>query len=198
MPHEGGERRRSGDPRHEQRLPRAPRRTPTRRTPPRAAATPSRPTNTVTVASATSTPVMRPRRLVRLAVAPVLAEERQQHRPGHVEGGQERRQPGARRTGPWWPSCRRPRAARPSTRSRRAAGRPASAREPIRNVQNVIGIVFRRPPISLMLFECTAWITAPDPRNSSALKNAWVNRWKKAPSGRPDPSTCRRPCRRAG
>ena len=36
---------------------------------------------------------------------------------------------------------------------------------------------FRRPPISLMLFEWAAWITEPAPRNSSALKNAWVNRW---------------------
>ena len=33
--------------------------------------------------------------------------------------------------------------------------------------------------MSLMLFECTAWITEPAPRNSSALKNACVNRWKK-------------------
>ncbi len=60
-------------------------------------------------------------------------------------------------------------------------GTPASAREPIRNVQNVMGIFLRRPPISLMLFVWTAWITAPDPRNRSALKNACVNRWKNAP-----------------
>ena len=56
---------------------------------------------------------------------------------------------------------------------------PASASDPMSIVQNVIGIGFRRPPMSLMLFECTAWITAPAPRNSSALKNACVNRWKK-------------------
>ena len=48
------------------------------------------------------------------------------------------------------------------------------------NVQNVVGMNFRRPPISLMLFECTAWITEPAPRNSRALKNAWVNRWNNA------------------
>ena len=34
--------------------------------------------------------------------------------------------------------------------------------------------------MSLMLFEWTAWITEPAPRKSSALKNAWVNRWKNA------------------
>ena len=68
---------------------------------------------------------------------------------------------------------------------------PARASEPISIVQNVTGIDFRRPPMSLMLFECTAWITEPAPRNSSALKNAWVNRWKNpavspsSPSERP-------------
>ena len=63
---------------------------------------------------------------------------------------------------------------------------PASAAEPIRNVQNVTGISFLSPPMSLMLFEWTAWITDPAPRNSNALKKACVNRWKKpavTPSG---------------
>ncbi len=55
---------------------------------------------------------------------------------------------------------------------------PASAADPIRNVQNVTGIGFRNPPMSLMLLEWTAWITEPAPRKSSALKNACVNRWK--------------------
>jgi len=32
--------------------------------------------------------------------------------------------------------------------------------------------------MSLMLFECTAWMRAPDPRKSRALKKAWVKRWK--------------------
>ncbi len=61
---------------------------------------------------------------------------------------------------------------------------PARASEPSSIVQNVIGMFFRSPPISLMLFECTAWITEPAPRNSRALKNAWVNRWKN-PAVRP-------------
>jgi hypothetical protein len=63
---------------------------------------------------------------------------------------------------------------------------PASAREPNSIVQNVIGIFFRNPPMSLMLFEWTAWISDPAPRNNSALKKACVNRWKKpavTPSG---------------
>jgi hypothetical protein len=34
--------------------------------------------------------------------------------------------------------------------------------------------------MSLMLFECTAWISDPAARNSRPLKNAWVNRWKNA------------------
>ena len=40
-----------------------------------------------------------------------------------------------------------------------------------------IGIFRASPPISQMLLVCTAWITAPAPRNSSALKKACVNRW---------------------
>ena len=59
-------------------------------------------------------------------------------------------------------------------------GTPASAAAPIAKVQKVTFISFRRPPISLMLFVCAAWITDPAPRNSSALKNAWVNRWNMA------------------
>ena len=57
---------------------------------------------------------------------------------------------------------------------------PASAADPIRNVQNVTGMGFRKPPMSLMSLEWTAWITEPAPRKSSALKNACVNRWKNA------------------
>ena len=56
-------------------------------------------------------------------------------------------------------------------------GMPESAAAPITKVQNVTGIDFRRPPISLMLLEWTLWITEPAPRNSSALKNAWVKSW---------------------
>ena len=57
-------------------------------------------------------------------------------------------------------------------------GMPDNAAAPITNVQKVSGIDFRRPPISLMLFVWTLWITDPAPRNRSALKNAWVNSWK--------------------
>ena len=49
---------------------------------------------------------------------------------------------------------------------------------PIRNVQKVIGITVRRPPISRMSNVLVAWFTEPLPRNSSALKKACVNRWK--------------------
>jgi hypothetical protein len=33
--------------------------------------------------------------------------------------------------------------------------------------------------MSLMLLEWTAWITEPAPRNNSALKKAWVNKWNR-------------------
>ena len=65
---------------------------------------------------------------------------------------------------------------------------PARAKEPMTKVVNVVGMYFFRPPISLMLLECTAWITDPEPRNSSALKKAWVKRWKIAATGPPTPS----------
>ena len=58
------------------------------------------------------------------------------------------------------------------------SGNPASASEPMMNVQNVCGMGFRMPPMSDMLLLCTAWISDPEPRNSSALKKPWVNRWK--------------------
>ena len=56
-------------------------------------------------------------------------------------------------------------------------GMPISARVAITKHPNVTGMNRRRPPISLMLFVWTAWMTEPAPRNSRALKNAWVNRW---------------------
>jgi NADH-quinone oxidoreductase subunit L len=34
---------------------------------------------------------------------------------------------------------------------------------------------------------CTAWITEPAPRNSSALKSPWVRRWKKPAAANPAP-----------
>ena len=67
---------------------------------------------------------------------------------------------------------------------------PASASDPIRNVQNVIGMYLRRPPISRMSNEwCVPlWLTDPAPRNSSALKNACVKRWKTAATQAPTPN----------
>jgi hypothetical protein len=58
------------------------------------------------------------------------------------------------------------------------SGNPASASDPIVKVQNVQGMKRRSPPIAEMLFECTAWMSEPAPRNSSALKKPWVKRWK--------------------
>ena len=53
---------------------------------------------------------------------------------------------------------------------------PMSASDPTMNVRNVHGMSLRRPPMSDMLLEWTAWITDPAPRKSRALKKAWVNR----------------------
>ncbi len=58
-------------------------------------------------------------------------------------------------------------------------GMPASASEPTTAVQYVIGMYLRSPPIRRR--SCSWWsamITDPAPRNSSALKNACVIRWK--------------------
>ena len=57
------------------------------------------------------------------------------------------------------------------------------------NVQNVIGMYLRRPPMSFFMSKewCEPeWLTEPAPRNSSALKNAWVKRWKTAGGPRAD------------
>ena len=61
-----------------------------------------------------------------------------------------------------------------------SGGTPARASAPIMNVTYVTRMGLRRPPMSFMSFECTAWITEPAPRNSRALKNACVNRWNTA------------------
>ena len=55
---------------------------------------------------------------------------------------------------------------------------PARLSVPMRNVQNVIGIVVRRPPMRRMSKVFVAWFTDPLPRKSSALKKACVKRWK--------------------
>ena len=58
-------------------------------------------------------------------------------------------------------------------------GKPISASEPIRAVSQVIGMYLRRPPMWLMsCLWCMAMMTEPAARNSSALKKAWVIRWK--------------------
>ena len=65
---------------------------------------------------------------------------------------------------------------------------PAMARQPITKVQKVQGIFVRRPPICRM--SCSpdmAWITEPEPRKSSALKKAWVKRWKTPTPKAPTP-----------
>ena len=58
-------------------------------------------------------------------------------------------------------------------------GTPAMASHPIMNVIAVIGMNLRSAPILRMsCSSCIPWITEPDPRNSSALKNACVIMWK--------------------
>ena len=42
--------------------------------------------------------------------------------------------------------------------------------------------------MSRMSLLCTAWMTLPAARKSSALKNACVVRWKNPPSAEPAPS----------
>ena len=56
---------------------------------------------------------------------------------------------------------------------------PASAAAPTKNVAAVIGITRRRPPNRRMsITPPMACMTEPAPRNRSALKQAWVSRWK--------------------
>ena len=55
------------------------------------------------------------------------------------------------------------------------------ASQPTMNVAAVIGMNLRRPPIRRMsCSSCMPWMTEPEPRNSSALKKAWVTMWKMA------------------
>src|ERR1051325_4089491 len=59
-------------------------------------------------------------------------------------------------------------------------GKPAMAIVAMKNVQNVMGIFPRRPPIFRM--SCSplmAWITEPEPRKRQALKKACVTTWKR-------------------
>jgi hypothetical protein len=60
-------------------------------------------------------------------------------------------------------------------------GMPAMASQPTMNVTAVTGMNFRRPPMRRMSCSpCSPWITDPEPRKSSALKNACVTMWKMA------------------
>ncbi len=59
-------------------------------------------------------------------------------------------------------------------------------------VQKVIGMYLRRPPMSFFMSKewCEPeWLMEPAPRNSRALKKAWVKMWKteavQAPTPRP-------------
>ena len=56
-------------------------------------------------------------------------------------------------------------------------GSPASASVPTMKTTPVCGIARKSPPIRKMSFVPTAWITAPAPRNRSALKRPCVRRW---------------------
>ena len=60
---------------------------------------------------------------------------------------------------------------------------------PITKVQKVVGMYFRRPPMSFFMSKLWCepeWLTEPAPRNRQALKNAWVKRWKMAADPRAD------------
>ena len=56
------------------------------------------------------------------------------------------------------------------------------ASQPMMNVAAVIGITLRSAPMWRMSWPRAGmpWMTEPAPRNSSALKKAWVIMWKMA------------------
>ena len=54
-------------------------------------------------------------------------------------------------------------------------GTPAMARKAMMNATAVYGMYLRKPPmIRMSWLSPLPWITVPAPRNSVALKNAWV------------------------
>ena len=65
---------------------------------------------------------------------------------------------------------------------------PIIASVPIPNTAAVTGIFAARPPSSLMSCFSVAWITDPDARKSSALKNPCTNRYSIAAVTEPEPS----------
>ncbi len=69
-----------------------------------------------------------------------------------------------------------------------SGGMPASDSAPTTQVKVVHGILRHRPPISRTSWVCVPWITLPAARKSSALKKAWVMRWKTAAVQLPTPS----------
>ena len=66
-------------------------------------------------------------------------------------------------------------------------GTPASDSVPMRNTIAVWGIVRTRPPMRKMSLVPTAWMTAPAPRKSSALKTPCVSRWRNPAHAKPAP-----------
>ena len=62
------------------------------------------------------------------------------------------------------------------------------ASQPMMNVMAVTGISLRNAPMRRMSCSwCMPWMTEPEPRNSNALKNAWVIMWKIAATYAPEP-----------
>ena len=60
------------------------------------------------------------------------------------------------------------------------SGKAASAKAPISSMAEVNGIALRKPPIRSMFWRfAIAPITEPAAMNRSALKKAWVIRWKR-------------------
>src|SRR4051812_23858295 len=68
-------------------------------------------------------------------------------------------------------------------------GTPAIDSQATLNVLAVIGMNFRRAPIFFMsCSSCMPCMTEPAPRNSRALKKAWVIMWKMAATYAPEPT----------
>ena len=65
---------------------------------------------------------------------------------------------------------------------------PARASVPTMNTTPVCGITRQSPPMRKMSLVPTAWMTAPAPRKSSALKTPCVRRWKKPAALAPAPA----------
>ena len=54
----------------------------------------------------------------------------------------------------------------------------------------MVGMYLRSPPMSFFMSKLwwdPPWLTEPAPRNRSALKKAWVKRWKSAADHAPTP-----------